>query len=65
MVCGREEIAYNDIVLSVRVSNHIGFLKLMGYRNIGTVRLSLNFGSVLDSVFRFGSGSVFGFYAHA
>ncbi|CAH8332170.1 unnamed protein product [Eruca vesicaria subsp. sativa] len=26
-----EENAYNDIVLSARVSNHIGFLKLIGY----------------------------------
>ncbi|CAN6829202.1 unnamed protein product [Brassica oleracea] len=29
-VGGEEESAYNDIVLSARVSNHIGFLKLIG-----------------------------------
>uniref|UniRef100_M4DDN9 Protein kinase domain-containing protein n=1 Tax=Brassica campestris TaxID=3711 RepID=M4DDN9_BRACM len=29
-VGGEEERAYNDIVLSARVSNHIGFLKLIG-----------------------------------
>ena len=56
----------SDIRVLIRFSVRFRFgFGFFGYRNVGTVRLSLNFSLVSDSVFRFGSGLVFGCYAYA
>ena len=52
----------SDIRIPIRIPIRFSVrFRFFGYRNIETVRLFLNFGSVSDLVFRFGFRSVFGF----